>query len=433
MSRFVRASKVRHVYAEEPKTEQCYSDIRLSTATGDQNYIKGNTKFFAVAVRGGGGSLLVNPYERTGKLRPGVPVVAGHRANVTDFDFNPFHEHVLATGSEDCTVKVWGIPEEGLTENLTDALAELPGHSRKVLFTVFHPTAASVLVTAGGDQLVKVWDIESGAERTTLTQHDCQLQDLKWSYDGSLLVTSGKDKIMRLLDVRANEVVQSTQPHEGSKSFKVEWLGSKERLVSVGFTKQSKRHYCIWDPRNLAAPLKSVDLDQAAGVIMPFFDDDSNILFLAGKGDGNVRYFEMVDEDPWEFALSEYKSTKPTKGMCMLPRRMVDVGRCELARMLKLTGAGEVEPLSFICPRKAEGFQEDLYPDAISGEPALTADEWFGGETRPPNRQSMREPVAIAAAAAAPPMRTVATLQRELDDAHRRIAELEAEVARLKA
>lgn len=28
-------------------------------------------------------------------------------------------------------------------------------------------------------------------------------------------------------------------------------------------------------------------------------------------------------------------------------------------------------------PRKSELYQEDLYPDTFSGEPSLTADEWF--------------------------------------------------------
>ena len=40
MSRFVRASKVRHVFAQPDKGEDQYLDLRLSTGTGDHNYIK---------------------------------------------------------------------------------------------------------------------------------------------------------------------------------------------------------------------------------------------------------------------------------------------------------------------------------------------------------------------------------------------------------
>ena len=34
------------------------------------------------------------------------------------------------------------------------------------------------------------------------------------------------------------------------------------------------------------------------GVILPFYDDESSLLYLAGKGDGNIRYYE-VRRQPW--------------------------------------------------------------------------------------------------------------------------------------
>ncbi|CAN0431849.1 unnamed protein product, partial [Ectocarpus sp. 13 AM-2016] len=30
-----------------------------------------------------------------------------------------------------------------------------------------------------------------------------------------------------------------------------------------------------------------------SGVILPFYDDESSLLYLAGKGDGNIRYYEV--------------------------------------------------------------------------------------------------------------------------------------------
>lgn len=42
--------QVRHVFVEAPKVDQTYTGIRMSSAVGEQNYIKGNSKFFAVAV-----------------------------------------------------------------------------------------------------------------------------------------------------------------------------------------------------------------------------------------------------------------------------------------------------------------------------------------------------------------------------------------------
>ena len=45
---------------------------------------------------------------------------------------------------------------------------------------------------------------------------------------------------------------------------------------------------------------------QAAGVLLPHYDSDANILYAAGKGDGNIRYWEYIDDKPHIFALSEY-------------------------------------------------------------------------------------------------------------------------------
>lgn len=52
---------------------------------------------------------------------------------------------LVASCSEDTTVKVWGIPEDGFKETETEALITLQGHGRKVTLLRFHPTANNVL------------------------------------------------------------------------------------------------------------------------------------------------------------------------------------------------------------------------------------------------------------------------------------------------
>jgi coronin-1B/1C/6 len=81
------------------------------------------------------------------------------------------------------------------------------------------------------------------------------------------------------------DLTQQSKPdaHEGTKSSKTTFLGAKDMVLTVGFTKQSQRQLKIWDTRNLNTEIKSLEIDQAAGVIMPFFDPDSNLLYLAGK------------------------------------------------------------------------------------------------------------------------------------------------------
>ena len=36
-------------------------------------------------------------------------------------------------------------------------------------------------------------------------------------------------------------------------------------------------------------PLTNEEIDQAAGVLFPFYDADSDVIYVAGKGDGSIR------------------------------------------------------------------------------------------------------------------------------------------------
>lgn len=46
-------------------------------------------------------------------------------------------------------VKVWEIPEEGLTSTLTEPIVDLIYHQRRVGLIEWHPTASNILVSSG--------------------------------------------------------------------------------------------------------------------------------------------------------------------------------------------------------------------------------------------------------------------------------------------
>ena len=314
MSAFIRNSKFRHVYVEPPKQEDTFRNLRLATTTGEQQYVKANTKYFAVALQGGGGPIAVVDHTATGAFPTGGPVLAGHKGAALDFDFHPFNEQLLASCSDDSTVKLWGIPPGGLTETLTEPLVDLRGHGRKVTLLRFHPTASNVLASVSADMLCKVWDVEKQGEVASTDAHTSLIQDVQWNADGSLLGTSCKDKVVRLFDPRGSSVATELKAaHEGSKSVKLAFL-QDGLLATVGFTRQSQRQIKIWDAREPSKELALVSLDQAAGVLLPFFDPDTKMLYLCGKGDGNIRYYEInkAAKTPC-FALSEHRSTAAWK------------------------------------------------------------------------------------------------------------------------
>lgn len=388
-------------------------------------------------IQGGGGPFAVIPLNKPGRFNADMPIVGGHSAAVLDFDFNPFHDQILASASEDQTIKIWGIPEGGLTANLNDPLVDLHGHGKKVTLLRFHPTASNVLASTSADLTVKLWDIEKGCEICSLdTDHDQLIQDVVWDHTGTTYTTSSKDKHVRIIDARTSTVVTTIETaHEGAKSTKLTYTGALDLLVTVGFTRQSLRQFKVWDPRNTSQELKKVDVDQAAGVIMPFFDTDTNLLYLAGKGDGNVRFYEIQCDTPYCFPLSEQRSAVSAKGMAWVPKRGLNIMGCETARLLKLT-TNSVEPLSFYVPRKSDAFQEDLYPPTCSNEPSHTSDQWLAGSNRPPRLMSLNPSAKGGIIHQAPEIishtpvaqKSASQLQRELDAAHARIKHLEEQL-----
>ncbi len=73
-----------------------------------------------------------SPSTQTGRVDSNHPKVTGHKSQVLDVQFNPFNDNEIASTSEDSDIKVWTIPDGGLTVNLYEARATLSGHKRKV-------------------------------------------------------------------------------------------------------------------------------------------------------------------------------------------------------------------------------------------------------------------------------------------------------------
>jgi len=86
---------------------------------------------------------------QVGRVDREAPLVVGHKAAVLDIQWSPHDDDLIASGSEDCTVKVWQIPDGGLTVNLEEPVADLVAHQRRVGLIVWHPTAQNILLSGG--------------------------------------------------------------------------------------------------------------------------------------------------------------------------------------------------------------------------------------------------------------------------------------------
>jgi coronin-1B/1C/6 len=160
-----------------------------------------------------------------------------------------------------------------------DPVSKLSGHSRyfavitlaetlrKVGNVTFHPCADNVLASTSGDHTLKMWDIVKSSNQLTL-KHPDMIQSLAFNREGNLLVTTGRDKRIRIWDPRTNQVAQEAPGHACAKNSRAVYINS-DRIATVGFGKMSDRQLALWDVKNLSEPIGGFTmLDQSAGVLM---------------------------------------------------------------------------------------------------------------------------------------------------------------------
>ncbi|KAJ8271664.1 hypothetical protein COCON_G00105230 [Conger conger] len=385
-----RSSKFRHVFGKPANKENCYDGVPITKSVQDNQFCAVNPRFVAVVTEcAGGGAFLVLTINHTGKVDPHHPRVSGHRGNVLDIKWNPFDDLCIASCSEDCTVKIWDIPKNGVLRNITIPQKELQGHSRRVGLIEWHPTANNILFSSAYDYKVMVWNLDCPEPVIknpvkTISFHTDVVLSMSFNTNGSQMATSCKDKKIRVIDPRSGTLLQEGKS-KSQKVHKVMFLGNLKMLFSSGASMWNNRHIALWDQEDLSQPLVEEDLDGSTGVVFPFYDPDTHMLYLAGKGEGYIRYYEMNSEKPYMQYLNEYRSHLPQKGLGVMPKRALDVNSCEVFKFYKLVSAKSViEPLSMIVPRRTEGYQEDIYPMTAGNRPALSAAEWLSGQDKDP-------------------------------------------------
>lgn len=181
--------------------------------------------------------------------------VEGHTHAVSAVATSQINSAVFASGSEDCTIKVWTVKKmkkEGIVTNIRftvlahqkiincitispndklvatgslDKTAKLwditngkqiktfTGHKRGIWSTQFSPTD-QVLATASGDATVKLWGLMDGTCLKTLEGHDGSVLKLIFVAKGTQIISSGSDGLLKLWTVKTSECVQTMDKHE---------------------------------------------------------------------------------------------------------------------------------------------------------------------------------------------------------------------------
>eukprot|EP00708_Paratrimastix_pyriformis_P002603 GAFH01001354.1.p2 GENE.GAFH01001354.1~~GAFH01001354.1.p2 ORF type:complete len:514 (-),score=199.05 GAFH01001354.1:159-1676(-) len=374
--------RFRHIFGRVDAHDTIF-DVHPTTSTLESSFIKVNRKHIAVVWESGFGSVAVLPREFHGRCNAGLPTVQGNPRPILDIEWNPFNEDLLYTGSEDTNIRLFQIPEEGLKQNLMTPLLTLSGHTRKVMELHAHPLAANVLASVGMENAIRVWDVDKQQNVYTLDcGHTDSVSSFGWSYDGQRLISACRDKKMRMIDPRAPEAVQTFDAQSSAKTGKCMWLGRRDWIAAFNFSKTSQRQILLWDPRHLEAPFSQTVIDQTGSGMIPYYDEDLSCLYFGSRGETQIRYYELTDDAPFVHYTSTFAEGGAIRGLAPLHKKYIDHMGCEVTKLYKLTQTS-VETVSFVAPRRADSFQEDLYPETNDDVPAMTSAEYFAGAVKP--------------------------------------------------
>lgn len=259
----------------------------------------------------------------------------------------------------------------------------------KIAQLVFHPTAKDLLTAATNDHgiaHIRFWDLPSGQEVSPVELDTSGVFNIAWSPNGDRLAVATKDGHILVLDPRSPSTMVSGKAHDSPRSFQMAWIDNTH-LISVGFSRGSQRKIKLYAiASSEITTVHSLTIDVSPSVLFPVFDPDTSILYVWGKGERQIQAYEVHPETATEpiAQLPSYTSGSPQLGVAFLPKRVLDVRKVEVMRVLRLT-ARTMEDVTFSIPRNKVswlGFDDCSMADRLTSLISRTSSRMISMWTR---------------------------------------------------
>ncbi|KJE91137.1 WD repeat domain-containing protein [Capsaspora owczarzaki ATCC 30864] len=178
-------------------------------------------------------------------------VLTEHTRTVNRVTFHPSDPHLLLSGSQDGSVKVWD------TRNTTKSAITFDGRSESIRDIQFNPFDHNLFATASETGLVQLWDMRKheSCERR-ISSHHGPAFTVDWHpEDRYVLATGGRDKTIKVWEL-------SGKPHTFANIqtiaavTRVAWRpGFRWQLASAALLTENSIH--LWDLHRPSLPVAS--------------------------------------------------------------------------------------------------------------------------------------------------------------------------------
>jgi len=140
---------------------------------------------------------------------------------------------LLASGNDDSTVRLWDV-ETGACRHV------LRGHEKVIRCLVFSPNG-KWLASGSNDMSIRLWDVETGTCLHTFTHH-VMVARVTFIRQGSVLVGSGNDGILRICDPVSGECRTSTGESRGNVQAAT-WITTSDAEYMVTSSNNGSIYY----------------------------------------------------------------------------------------------------------------------------------------------------------------------------------------------
>ena len=165
----------------------------------------------------------------------------------------------------------------------------LPGHKGSVLCVAFTKDGKT-LVSSSRDRTIKIWDVASGELKQTLTNHTADVYIVAFSNDGSMMASGSVDKSIILWDAATLKPIRTLEGHTAAVRDLA--FSPDDKTLASGAEDKTFR---LWDVATGA--LKVTRTEHTGGVKGVVYYPDGNTIATAAT-DGTLRLWDAHTGEP---------------------------------------------------------------------------------------------------------------------------------------